>query len=163
VTSTRSRRALLSAAFLLAACSLFAADFRRASWLMTRDQVVASEDANVDSEMRFAGQVQLVFRTQMSGHSGAITYLLENNQLRSASYSFRGDEKRQVYAYMKDLLTGKYGTPSVVKGDMVGWRLERTEIALTYLPNKSCYAAFWEKAYFARINNLASSGDSPSF
>jgi hypothetical protein len=162
VKSTWSRGALISAA-LLAACSLFAADFRKASWLMTQDQVIASEDANIDSEMEFAGQLQLVFHTQVIGHSGAITYLLENNKLRSATCSFRNDEKRQVYAYMKDQLTGKYGDPSVQKGDMVGWRLERTEIALTYLPNKSCYVAFWEKAYFARINNLHPAGDSPSF
>jgi hypothetical protein len=163
VKSTLWRCALLSAALLLAASSLFAADFRKTSWLMTREQVVASEDGNLDSEMEFAGQQQLVFRTAISGHSGAITYLLENNQLRSASYNFRNDDSRQVYGYMKDLLTGKYGKPSVQKGDMVGWRLERTEIALTYLPNKSCYVAFWEKAYFARINNLTTAGESPSF
>jgi hypothetical protein len=130
---------------------------------MTRDQVIASEDANIDSEMEFAGQQQLVFRAQVNGHSGAITYLLENNQLRSASYSFRNDESRQVYTYMRDLLTARYGKPSVQKGEMVGWRLERTEIALTYLPNKSCYVAFWEKAYFAKINNLNPAGDKPSF
>jgi hypothetical protein len=130
---------------------------------MTREQIIASEDANVDSEMEFAGQQQLVFRAQVNGHSGSITYLLENSQLRAASYSFRNDENRQVYAYMKDLLTGKYGKPALQKNDMVGWRLERTEIALTYLPNKSCYVAFWEKAYFARINNLNPAGDKPSF
>jgi hypothetical protein len=130
---------------------------------MTREQILASEDGNLDSEMEFAGQQQLVFHAQVSGHSGAVTYLLENNQLRAASYNFRNDENRQAYAYMKDLLTGAYGKPSVQKGEMVGWRLERTEIALTYLPNKSCYVAFWEKAYFAKINNLNHAGDPPSF
>ena len=130
---------------------------------MTREQIIAAEDANVDSEMEFAGQQQLVFRAQVKGHSGSITYLLENNQLRAASYNFRNDENRQVYSFMKDLLTSKYGQPTLQKDQMVGWRLERTEIALTYLSNKSCYVAFWEKAYFARMNNLSPAGDTPSF
>jgi hypothetical protein len=157
------RRALLSAALVLAAYGAFAADFRRTSWLMTREQIIAAEDARVDSEMQFAGQQELVFRAQVNGHSGSITYLLEDNQLRAASYNFRNDENRQVYGFMRDLLTGKYGKPAIQKDEMVGWRLERTEIALTYLPNKSCYVAFWEKAYFARINNLSPAGDKPTF
>jgi hypothetical protein len=45
----------------------------------------------------------------------------------------------------------------------VGWRLERTEVALTYLPNKTCYVAFWEKTYFARMNNLGPAGDKSSY
>ena len=130
---------------------------------MTREQIVATEDGNLDSEMEFGGQQQLIFRARVSGRSGAVTYLLENNQLRAASYNFRNDENRQVYAYMKELLTRSYGNPSVQKGEMVGWRLERTEIALTYLPDKACYVAFWEKAYFAKINNLNIAGDPPSF
>lgn len=35
---------------------------------------------------------------------------------------------------------------------LVGWRLERSEIALTLLTKNTCYVAFWEKAYFARMN-----------
>jgi len=27
-------------------------------------------------------------------------------------------------------------------------------VALAYRAEKTCYVAFWEKAYFARINNL---------
>jgi hypothetical protein len=157
------RRAVLAAALVLVAYSVSAADFRKTSWLMTREQIIAAEEANVDSEVEFAGQQQLVFRAQVNGHSGSITYLLENNQLRAASYSFRNDENRQVYAYMKDFLTGKYGKPAIQKDEMVGWRLEKTEIALTYLSNRSCYVAFWEKAYFARINKLSPAGDTPSF
>ena len=130
---------------------------------MTKEQIVAAEDGNVDSETEFAGQQQLVFRARVNGHSGSITYLLENNQLRAASYNFRNDENRQVYLYMKDLLTSTYGQPTLQKDEMVGWRLERTEIALTYFPNKSCYVAYWEKAYFARMNNLSPTGDKSSF
>jgi hypothetical protein len=163
VRSTRLRAALLPAVFFLAAYCSFADDFRKTSWLMTRDQIIASEDTQVDSEMEFAGQQQVVFRALVKGHSGSITYLLENNQLRAASYNFGNDERRQIYSYMKDSLTTRYGKPSIHKDEMLGWRLERTEIALTYLPNKSCYVAFWEKAYFARLNNLSPSGDRQSF
>jgi len=156
-------RVLLAAALLLAAYGSFGADFRKASWLMTRDQVIASEDARVDSEREFAGQQQLVFRAQLNGHSGSVTYLLEDNQLRAASYNFRNDDDRQMYSYMKSFLTGAYGKPAIQKDQMVGWRLDRTEIALTYLPSKACYVAFWEKEYFARINNLDPSGEKPTF
>ncbi len=159
----RPSRIFLSAAFLLAACSVFAADFRQTSWLMTREQIIVAEGANAVSETDFAGQKEMVFRAQVTGHTAAVTYTLENNQLRAASYSFRNDDDRQVYLYMKDQLTGAYGKPTVQKGELVGWRLSRTEIALTYLPNKSCYVAFWEKAYFARINNLRPAGDKPSY
>jgi hypothetical protein len=160
---TSVRCALLSAALFLSAYASFAADFRRTSWLMSRDQIVAAEGGGVDSETEHAGQQQLVFKALVNGHSGSITYLLEHNQLRAASYNFRNDENRQVYSYMKDFLTSRYGQPTLKKDDMVGWRLERTEIALTYFPNKSCYVAFWEKAYFARMNNLGPAGDTPSF
>jgi hypothetical protein len=42
------------------------------------------------------------------------------------------------------------------KGDMLAWRLPRTEIALTWLPDRSCYVVYWQKEYFARINGLTS-------
>jgi len=130
---------------------------------MTREQVIASEDADVDSELQFGGQLQLVFHARLDGHYGSITYILENNQLRAATYSFRNDEKRQVYSYMKDFLTNTYGKPAFQEDAIVGWRLERSEVALAYLPDKFCYAAFWEKAYFARMNNLSATGDNSSF
>jgi hypothetical protein len=163
VTLKRLLRALVPVVLFLAACGSFAADFRKTTWLMSREQIIAAEGGNVDSETDFAGQHELVFRALVNGHSGAATYLLENNQLRAASYNFRNDEDRQVYGYMKDFLTGKYGKPSLQKDEMVGWRLERTEIALAYLPNRTCYVAFWEKTYFARMNNLGPAGDKASY
>ena len=130
---------------------------------MTRDQVAAAENANADSETEFAGQHQMVFHSFVDGHSAAITYLLENNQLRAASYRIRNDENRQVYAFMRDFLTRTYGAPTVQKDQLVGWRPARSEIALTWLPDKTCYVAFWDKEYFARMNNLGTSGDTTSF
>jgi hypothetical protein len=58
---------------------------------------------------------------------------------------------------MRRKISALHGAPSIQKESMLAWRLPRTEIALTWLPDKSCYIVYWEKEYFARINGLASS------
>jgi hypothetical protein len=94
----------------------------------------------------------------VNGFPATITYLLENDKLLSASYTFKRDPDRKAFDFMKLDLTSRNGKPAFEKENLVGWRLERTEIALAHLPDGSSYAAYWEKAYFARINNLAGTG-----
>jgi hypothetical protein len=138
--------------FMLCAVCAHASDFRNTSWLMSRDQIVSAEGGRASAETDTHGQKELTFKTQVDGHAGLITYVLEDNRLMTASYTFRNDSDQAVYTYMKKWLIAKYGNPSFEKGMLVGWRLERSEIALTLLAERTCYVAFWEKDYFARIN-----------
>jgi len=119
---------------------------------MSRQQIISAEGGRATTEADANGQQELTFKTQINGHFGFITYVLEDDKLMTASYSFRDDSDEAVYAYLKKMLIAQYGSPTFQKGMLVGWRLERSEIALTLLAEKTCYVAFWEKTYFARIN-----------
>jgi hypothetical protein len=152
------KRALVVFAFLFLAYGSFALEFRKTSWLMTREEVIASEAGRVVSDLSLPGLQQIVFQTMVNGFPATITYLLENDKLLSASYTFKRDPDRKAFDFMKLDLTSRNGKPAFEKENLVGWRLERTEIALAHLPDGSSYAAYWEKAYFARINNLAGTG-----
>jgi hypothetical protein len=149
------RNALIAALVLLATQALAAADFRSTSWLMTRDQVTAAEGGPAIPMGDQGGRQQLLFKTYVDGKSCSITYYFENDALVSASYSFRADTNREAYEVMKKRITGGYGAPSMEKDAMLAWRLPRTEIALTWLPDTSSYVVYWQKEYFARINGLA--------
>jgi hypothetical protein len=119
---------------------------------MSREQILSAEGGKPSAETEGNGQQELVFKTQANGHVGLITYVLEGSKLISASYNFRNDADKTVYALVKKELIAQYGNPTFEKGMLVGWRLARTEIALTLLAENACYAVFWEKGYFARIN-----------
>ena len=157
------KRIVVPLAFFLLAYGSFALEFRKSSWLMTSDEVIASETARIVSETYQSGQQQIVFRTQVSGFPATITYILEKDKLLSASCTFTRDSSRKAFnAMLQDLIDQK-GKPSFERDNLVGWRLERTEIALAHLPDGTSYAAYWEKEYFARINNLAGSGGPARF
>ncbi len=64
----------------------------------------------------------------------------------------------QLFNQFNQELLKQYGKPSFQTEKLVVWRLAKTEIALTHLPDNTCYVAYWEKAYFAKINQLAKSG-----
>jgi len=149
------KKFVLPLALLCLAFSSFAQDFRATTWLMTKTQVIDTEKTRVISEESFAGQQQLVFQSLVYGFSATITYLLVDDRLLSASYTFRKDADRSAFdAVSKDLI-GKYGPATLQKGTLLGWRLDKTEIALTHLADGTTQAGFWEKSYFARINGLA--------
>jgi hypothetical protein len=152
------KRASVVFVFLFLAYSSFALEFRNTSWLMTKEEVIASESGGVVSELSLPGEQQIVFRTLVNGFPATITYLLENDKLLSASCTFKRDLGRKAFDSMKKDLIDQNGKPAFEKENLVGWRLERTEIALAHLPDGTSYAAYWEKAYFARINNLAETG-----
>jgi hypothetical protein len=99
----------------------------------------------------------------VNGFPATITYLLENDKLLSASCTFKRDMDRKAFDRMKQDLIKQYGKPAFEKDNLVGWRPERTEIALAHLPDGTSYAAYWEKTYFARINNLGGSGGTTKF
>ena len=145
-------------AFLFLACNAFALEFRNTSWLMSKEEVIASETGRIVSELSLPGQQQVVFRALVNGFPATITYLLENDKLLSASYTFKRDLERVAFDAMKRELTGANGKPTFEKPDLLGWRLQRTEIALAHLPDGTSYAAYWEKTYFARLNNLPGTG-----
>ncbi len=149
-------RALPALALLLAgaASAAFGQEFRGTTWLMSRDQVVASEGTRVVSELTQKGQLQVVFKTYVDGMPTTLTYLLENNALLSASYTFLRDTDRRAWVAMMQDLTEKSGSPAFEQDNLAGWRLAKTEIALAHLKDGTTYVAYWEKAYFARINHL---------
>jgi hypothetical protein len=121
---------------------------------MTKEQVLASEDGSMVTERNTAGQQEVVYRARFEGYEGYVTYILENDKLLAASYDYEKDESRRVYSHMKEILTREFGKPALQTDRLVVWRSERTEIALAYRAEKTCYVAFWEKNYFARINRL---------
>lgn len=134
-----------------------ASDFRNASWLMSSDQVRSAEGGDPLSATETNGSQQLVYKIFLNGQAGLLTYVFDGDRLVSASYRFRRDQDRSIYEIMKKSAVDQFGSPSVQKDTMVGWRLPRTEVALTSLPDTSCYLVYWEKNYFAKINGLASS------
>jgi hypothetical protein len=156
------RRALVAAAFLWVAWGSFAAEFRNTTWMMTEQQVSDSEDTRMVSALTLGPTRQLVFVTKVGGFPATVTYMLENGKLLSASVAFFNDKNGAAFSFMKRDLVGKNGSPAFEKADLVGWRLEHTEIALRRLPDGTTYAAYWEKSYFARINNLSAAGDTRS-
>jgi hypothetical protein len=149
------KRALALPALLLAAAGAFGQEFRATTWLMSRDQVIASEGTRAVSERTQRGQQQVVFRTYVDGLPVTITYTLENDALLSASYTFARDVDRRAWVAMMQDLTGKRGPPSFEQENLAGWRLQKTEIALAHLKDGTTYVAYWEKSYFARMNRLA--------
>ena len=153
---TRAPRAgtLLSLALFFAAGSAAAQEFRGTTWLMSKDQVIASESLRVVSELSQKGHQQVVFKTYVDGLPVTITYILENNALLSASYTFARDTDRRAWVAMMQDLTEKNGPPAFEQENLAGWRLPKTEIALAHLRDGTTYAAYWEKSYFARINHL---------
>jgi hypothetical protein len=158
----RVKRLLVAAALLSVAWGSFAAEFRNTTWMMSEQQVSDSEDTRMVSALTLGTTRQLVFQTKVGGFPVTITYTLENGKLLSASMSFHDDADGAAFGAMKKALVGKNGTPAFQKADLIAWRLERTEIALSRLPDGTTYVAYWEKAYFARINNLAPAGDTRS-
>ena len=148
------RKVIGAIVFLFLAYGSFASDFRKTSWLMSKDQVLASEDGRLVTERNIAGQQEVIYRARFEGYEGSITYVLENNKLLAASYNYQKDDTRQVFSHMKESLTRQFGAPALQTDSLAVWRSARTEVALAYRAEKTCYVAFWEKAYFARINNL---------
>jgi hypothetical protein len=149
------KRVSVAAVLLLAAAAAFAQEFRGTTWLMTHDQVVAAENLRVASESRVNGQQQVIYQTYLDGFSVTLTYLLENDALLSASYTFRRDVERRAWVAMMQDLTQKYGASAFERENLAGWRLPKTEIALAHLKDGTTYVAYWEKSYFARINHLS--------
>jgi hypothetical protein len=152
------RKALVLLALLSIAGRSFALEFRNTTWLMTKDEVVKSEPGLFISELNLPGQQQIVFRALVNSLPATITYILENDKLISASYTFRRDIDRAAFDAMKQDLVGRNGTPAFENENLLGWRLERSEIALAHLRDSTTQASYWEKSYFARINKLAGTG-----
>jgi hypothetical protein len=148
---------------MLVCLGSFALEFRKSSWMMTREEVIASEQGRIISERVMPDQRQLVYRTTVNGVPATITYTLENDKLLCGSYTFRRDLTRKAFDFMRQDLATQNGTPAFEKDDLVGWILEKTEIALAHLADGTSYAAFWEKDYFLRVNRIAGTGDVPRF
>jgi hypothetical protein len=149
------KKAFFVTILLLVAFTSFALEFRNTSWLMSKEEVIASESGRVVSELSLPGQQQVVFRALVHGFPATITYILENDKLLSASYTFKRDVDLEAFNAMKEDLVSQNGPPAFEKENLAGWRLLKTEIALAHLKDGTSYVAYWEKAYFARINNLS--------
>lgn len=155
------RKVIAAIALFGLASGCFALEFRNTSWLMTGSDVIASEPGRVVSEQSYAAQHQILFRSVVNGYTATITYLLENDRLLSASYTFNKDVAGKAFEAMKQDLIAKNGAPSVQTDTLLAWRLVRTEIALTHLADGTTQAGYWEKAYFAQINNLSAASIAP--
>jgi len=149
---------LLALALLFAAGSAGAQEFRATTWMMSRNQVIASEGGRAVSELSQKGQQLVTFETYVDGLPATITYILENDALLSASYTFPRDTDRRAWVAMMQDLTAKNGQPAFEQENLAGWRLGKTEIALAHLRDGTTQAAYWEKSYFARINHLPIEG-----
>ena len=149
------RAAVAAAALLLATGVAFGQEFRGTTWLMSKDQVMATENLRAVSESSQNGQQQVVYQTYVDGFQVTLTYLLENDALLSASYTFRRDVDRRAWVAMMQDLTQKHGAAAFELDNLAGWRLPRTEIALAHLKDGTTQLAYWEKSYFARINHLS--------
>jgi hypothetical protein len=128
---------------------------------MSRDQVVATESSPILSERTINGQLEVVYRTTLRGYLGTIEYFLEDDQLVAAAYSFTSDSRGELFAYLTTMLTSMYGKPSFQTDNLIGWRMNRTEIALALVSGKICHVSYWEKSYFAKINDLVSQTSTP--
>ena len=151
------KRPALMAAFLFVSLSALAFDFRSVSWMMSHDQVVASETGSILSDHGFGGQQELLYQTSLNGYAGSLSYTLERDHLVAAAFSFPTDYHGELFRYLKGTLTSQYGPPSFQSDRLIGWRMNRTEIALAFLSGRICHLSYWEKSYFARINNLSTS------
>jgi hypothetical protein len=152
-------KTVIAIGLLILACgSASALEFRQSSWMMSRAEVIASEQGRPVSVRDLPGQEEIVFQTSVAGIPVTITYILENDRLLSASYMFRRDPGRKAFEYMLRDLTSQKGSPAFSRADLVGWRLEKTEIALAHLADGASYAAFWEKDYFRRMNGTLEMG-----
>jgi hypothetical protein len=149
---------LLALTFLFVAGSAAAQEFRATTWMMSKDLVIASEGGRVVSELSQKGQQLVVFKTYVDGLPATITYILENDALLSASYTFARDTDRRAWVAMMQDLTDKNGPPAFEQDNLAGWRLEKTEIALAHLRDGTTQAAYWEKSYFARITHPPQEG-----
>lgn len=153
------RRISVVLGLLALAGSAFAQEFRNTSWLMSKEEVIASEAGREVSETNLGNhQQQVVFQSYVDGFKVTITYLLQDDELLSASYTFLRDRDRLAFVAMEQDIRTKNGAPAFEKDDLVGWRLAKTEIALAHLKDGTTYVAYWEKAYFARLNNLTGAG-----
>ena len=141
----------------IAECS-FALEFRNTAWLMSKEEVVKSESGLFVSEVNLPGRQQIVFQALVNGHTATITYMLENDKLISASYTFRRDIDRAAFDAMKHDLSDRNGVAAFEKENLLGWRLEKSEIALAHLRDNTTQVSYWEKSYFARINKLTETG-----
>lgn len=147
------RKTLCVMGAMLAVCTAaWGLEFRGTTWLMTRDQVVASESGPIVAECAVQDQREIEYRSQLYGQSAVITYNLESDKLLSASYAFRKDLDHSAYDALRRDITSRSGPPAFEKDNLVVWRLERTEVALTHRSDGTTFVAFWEKSYFARIN-----------
>ncbi len=129
--------------------------------MMSRDQVVASESATMVSERAVSAEYEILYQTSLNGYSGSLSYTLENDRLVAASYNFPSDLHGELFSYLKGTLTRLYGPPSFQTDKLVGWRMKRTEVALAFVSGRICHLSYWEKTYFAKINDLASAEASP--
>jgi hypothetical protein len=139
---------------LLLSAAAFGLEFRKTSWMMSRTEVMAAEPGTPVSVVSQSGQCQITFQASVNGFPARITYVLENDRLLAAFCEVVKDADRRAFDAMRRELAGQRGKPSFEKPDLVGWRLDLTEIALSHLPDGRSCAAYWEKAYFASINGL---------
>ena len=97
----KAKKVCAAFAFLCLASSCFALEFRNTSWMMTGTDVIASETSRVVSEESYSNQRQIVFRSVVNGYTATITYLLEDDKLLSASYTFAKDLSSRAFEAMK--------------------------------------------------------------
>jgi hypothetical protein len=148
------KRLLTATILVLLGFAAFALEFRKTSWMMSRGEVMAAEPGTPVSDVNQSGQNQITFLADAHGFPARITYVLENGKLLAGFCEIVKDADRRAFEALKKELVGQKGAPSFQKTDLVGWRLERTEIALSHLPDGRSCAAYWEKGYFASINGL---------
>ncbi len=126
-----------------------APDFRKASWGMTPQQVIASEGRQPQDR----GPDGLLYADSVSSYRMMILYRFLDGSLAEASYHLAElrsnyNDYLGIYARLKDILTEKYGRP---KSDLTDWsgdifKDDRKSWGIAVATGYLSMAASWETA-----------------
>jgi hypothetical protein len=128
-------RFLVAAFFFLAALSASAQDFRKVTWGMSPEEVISAESGLQFSRMNGTANTMLSTRVDVTGHSGLLNYIFQDDKLVIAQYRFDDEEDMRTYNEILNALTDKYGAPYDSGDSYSRWKLERTYVGISFKDN----------------------------
>jgi hypothetical protein len=131
----RLRRWQVAALLLLSAMSASAQDFRKVTWGMSVDDVIAAESGLEFSELDGTSKSMLSSHVEVMGRTGILTYTFENQKLVIAQYKFDDEDDMGTCKDIRSVLTRKYGAAADSGDTSARWNLPRTFISLSFKDN----------------------------
>jgi hypothetical protein len=138
----------IAAVLCLFALSASAQDFRKVTWGMSPDEVIAAETELQFSRMNGTSNTLLSTRVEVTGHSGLLNYIFEDNKLVIAQYRFDDEEDMRTYNEILNALTDKYGAPSDSGDSYSRWKLPRTYVGISF-KNDICKVDYADQRWVA--------------